>query len=110
MAAAFLLAGRPGVGKTTIVREIVTRLGPRAGGFYTAEIREGGRRTGFRLIALDGQVGTPASVNGAGQHRVSKYVVPIGFSAGCRTFRDREGKGVACLTTLPTCGIIWRVL
>jgi nucleoside-triphosphatase len=74
---AFLLTGRPGVGKTTVVQAVVARLGGRAGGFYTEEIREGGRRTGFRLAALDGPSGTFASVKRPGRHRVGKYTVHL---------------------------------
>lgn len=77
MGAAFLLTGRPGVGKTTVIQAVVARLGAGAGGFYTTEIREGGRRTGFRLIALDGRVGILASVNTLGPYRVGRYGVRL---------------------------------
>ena len=62
-----LLTGRPGVGKTTVVRRVVEALtevdgsnGPRAGaaiasGFYTQEMRVEGQREGFRAITLDGR-------------------------------------------------------
>jgi nucleoside-triphosphatase len=66
MGQALLLTGRPGVGKTTVIRAVVARLHGKAGGFYTEEIRERGRRTGFRLVALDGTTGTLASVNVSG--------------------------------------------
>ncbi|MGD8491878.1 MAG: NTPase [Anaerolineae bacterium] len=72
---ALLLTGRPGVGKTTVIRQVVARLGQQVGGFYTQEVRAQGRRTGFRLVALDGPVGTLASVNGSGRSRVGKYMV-----------------------------------
>jgi nucleoside-triphosphatase len=75
MGRALLLTGRPGLGKTTVIRRIVDQLGRRAGGFYTEEIREGGRRTGFRLLALDGPEGILASVNISGPDRVGKYGV-----------------------------------
>jgi nucleoside-triphosphatase len=52
--AAILLTGRPGVGKTTIIRKIVSALGDSAGGFYTSEVRHGGTRVGFELTTLDG--------------------------------------------------------
>ena len=32
-------------------------------GFYTAEIRENGQRTGFKIITLDGREGNLARVN-----------------------------------------------
>lgn len=71
------MTGRPGVGKTTIIRRVVARLGTRAGGFYTEEIRERGRRTGFRLVALDGPAGVLAGVNVDSQHRVGRYGVHL---------------------------------
>jgi nucleoside-triphosphatase len=77
MGQAFLLTGRPGVGKTTVMRAVVERLGDRAGGFYTEEVRERGTRTGFRLIALDGPSGMLASVNRSGRFRVGKYGVHL---------------------------------
>jgi len=74
---AFLLTGRPGCGKTTLIRRLVEGLGVPAGGFYTEEIRRGGRREGFALITLDGQTATLASVHSASRQRVSKYGVDL---------------------------------
>jgi nucleoside-triphosphatase len=88
MGQALLLTGRPGVGKTTVIRAVVARLGARAGGFYTEEIREQGRRTGFRLIALDGPTGTLAGVDTRSPYRVGKYRVCL---------EDLERVGVAAL-------------
>jgi nucleoside-triphosphatase len=50
-----LLTGWPGVGKTTALRRIVEGLEGSAGGFYTREVRTGGRRTGFELVTLEGE-------------------------------------------------------
>jgi nucleoside-triphosphatase len=77
MGSALLLTGRPGVGKTTVIRAVADRLGRRAGGFYTEEIREQGRRTGFRLVALDGPTGILAAVNVSSRYRVGRYRVCI---------------------------------
>lgn len=52
---ALLLTGRPGTGKTTALRKVVSALGDRAGGFYTQELRTGGQRTGFELVTLAGK-------------------------------------------------------
>ena len=50
------LTGNPGVGKTTLIRTIAERLeGIRFAGFYTEEIRQGGQRTGFSAVTLDGR-------------------------------------------------------
>jgi nucleoside-triphosphatase len=77
MGAALLLTGQPGVGKTTVLQAVIGRLEGRAAGFYTEEIREGGRRTGFRLVTLDGRRGILASVNRSGPYRVGKYRVHL---------------------------------
>ena len=58
---AFLLTGRPGCGKTTLIRRLVEGLGVSAGGFYTEEIRRGSRREGFALVTLDGRTVTMAA-------------------------------------------------
>ncbi len=83
MAKTLLLTGRPGVGKTTAVIDVVQRIqrrGGRAAGFYTAEIRVQGRRRGFRLVGLDGTEATLAHVRlkGGGRPRVGRYGVDVG--------------------------------
>lgn len=72
-----LLTGRPGVGKTTVVRAVVERCGLPAGGFYTAEIRQGGARQGFKLVTLDGEEAVMAHVDIPGRPRVGKYGVNV---------------------------------
>lgn len=88
MGRAILLAGRPGVGKTTIIKRVVDMLGGQAGGFYTEEIRQGGRRLGFKIVTLDGEEGVLAHMDVKGPPRVSKYGVKV---------RDLEEVGVAAL-------------
>ena len=68
-----LLTGRPGSGKTTLIWRVLARLTKPAGGFYTQEIRESGRRVGFEIITLDGERDTLAHVNINSEHRISKY-------------------------------------
>lgn len=88
MGRAILLAGRPGVGKTTVIKQVLDMLGGEAGGFYTEEIRQGGRRLGFKIITLGGEEGVLAHVDIRGAPRVSKYGVNV---------RDLEEVGVAAL-------------
>jgi len=75
-----LLTGRPGIGKTTVIKTVAEALGERAGGFYTEEISGPGGRKGFRLATLDGQETVMAHVNLRGQRRprVSRYGVDVG--------------------------------
>ena len=55
MARNILLTGHPGVGKTTLLKKVVARLGHLAlTGFYTEEVRRQGSRVGFRMVALNG--------------------------------------------------------
>jgi len=88
MGRTILLTGRPRVGKTTIIKEVVRSLPGQAGGFYTEEIRERGRRQGFKIVTLDGQEGILAHVDIKSPMRVSKYGVNLA---------DLEDIGVAAI-------------
>ncbi len=77
MGRTFLLTGLPGSGKTTCLKNLIDNLPGRAGGFYTEEVREGGRRLGFRLITLTGEKGILAHVDIKGRPRVGKYGVDL---------------------------------
>ncbi len=50
-----LLTGKPGSGKTTIIRKVLDGTQVRAGGFITEEMREKSIRTGFQIETLDGK-------------------------------------------------------
>jgi nucleoside-triphosphatase len=73
----YLLTGRPGTGKTSLIKRVVAATGDKAGGFYTEEIRSGGTRQGFRLITLDGEEAILAHINIRSPHRVSRYGVDV---------------------------------
>ena len=75
---AILVTGRPGAGKTTLVRAVLDALQTPAGGFYTRETRgAGGARTGFEIVTLAGEVATLASVDLASPARVGRYGVDV---------------------------------
>jgi len=74
---ALLLTGRPGTGKTTIIRKVLARLPGQAGGFYTEEVREAGQRVGFCLVTLGGERATLAHVSLRSPYRVAKYGVDL---------------------------------
>jgi len=73
----YLLTGMPGTGKTSLIKQAISGLKGRAGGFYTEEIRRGGLREGFRLVTLDGQQGILAHIGIQSPYRVSKYGIDI---------------------------------
>jgi nucleoside-triphosphatase len=74
-----LLTGPPSIGKTTVIQKILAGIEFSAGGFYTHEIRRGGRRVGFSLKTLEGEVGTLAHIDHRGGYRVGRYGVDIGL-------------------------------
>ncbi len=73
----YLLTGKPGTGKTSLIRQVAARVKVRAGGFYTEEIRDSGVRKGFRLVTLDGEEAILAHINIRSPQRVSKYGVDV---------------------------------
>jgi nucleoside-triphosphatase len=76
---ALLLTGRPGVGKTTLIRVVAEGLPrERLAGFVTEEIRVRGERRGFALVTFDGRRSTLAHVDRDGPPRVGKYGVDVG--------------------------------
>jgi nucleoside-triphosphatase len=75
-----LLEGRPGAGKSTIVRRLADLLREEripVTGFVTEEIRQGGRRLGFSVAALGGERGVLAHVELPGPPRVGRYGVDL---------------------------------
>jgi nucleoside-triphosphatase len=63
-----LLTGKPGTGKTALIKEALAGTTLRVNGFYTEEIRTGGTRQGFKIVTLDGQEATLAHVGIAGSY------------------------------------------
>ena len=68
-----LLTGRPGSGKTTLIKRILNEVPQRFGGFYTEEIRDHGARVGFKVVALEGGEAVFAHVDFTTPERVGKY-------------------------------------
>jgi nucleoside-triphosphatase len=73
----YLLTGRPGTGKTSLIKQAVAEMRGKAGGFYTQEMRSGGVRQGFKLVTLDGHSTILAHIDIHSPYRVSKYGVDI---------------------------------
>jgi nucleoside-triphosphatase len=72
-----LLSGRPGVGKTTVLKKLIAALPGRGGGFYTQEIRARNRRLGFEIVTLGGERANLAHADKPGRPRVGKYGVCV---------------------------------
>jgi nucleoside-triphosphatase len=74
-----LLTGRPGVGKTTVVKRLYEHYsarGVKIEGMTTREVREAGTRTGFKITDLSsGEEGWLAKKDLTAGPRVGSYIV-----------------------------------
>jgi len=72
-----ILTGEPGIGKTTIIKRLLQRLGNRVIGFWTEEVRDPKtkKRTGFKVISTEGNVQLFASKFFTSKHLVGSYGV-----------------------------------
>uniref|UniRef100_G1L7L4 Nucleoside-triphosphatase, cancer-related n=1 Tax=Ailuropoda melanoleuca TaxID=9646 RepID=G1L7L4_AILME len=85
MARHVFLTGPPGVGKTTLIQkasEVLKSSGVPVDGFYTEEVRQGGRRIGFDVVTLSGMRGVLSRIGsepppGKRECRVGQYVVDL---------------------------------
>ncbi|MDO8886018.1 NTPase [Candidatus Oleimmundimicrobium sp.] len=76
-----LITSSPGVGKTTLIKKVLTLYSGRVVGFYTEEIREVGRRRGFKIKVIGDtdnlKEGILAHENFPGPIKVGRYGVNI---------------------------------
>jgi len=91
------ITGRPGVGKTTLIKRVLERIPLRAGGMLTEEIRICGHRVGFSLIDVaTGREGTLAHLHRTSGPKVGRYRVDvrsleeIGIAAIHRAIDEKE--------------------
>lgn len=74
----FLLTGLPGCGKTTLIMHLADMLkAKKIVGFYTQEIRNAGKRTGFSLQTFSGRKSVLSSVNFKNGPKVGRYRVDV---------------------------------
>jgi len=73
-----LITGKPGVGKTTLIQNVVAKVKLSCQGFYTREIRiDQESRVGFEIVTLDGKTALLAHVDHLTPHRLGKYFVNV---------------------------------
>ncbi len=87
-----LITGHPGVGKTTLVKQVIEELRLDPVGFYTEEIRDEGKKVGFRIKSLTPGLprmeGILARIGLPGPSRRGPYTINI---------RDMEEVGARAL-------------
>mgnify|MGYP006286858435 CR=1 FL=1 len=100
-----LLTGKPGSGKTTLIRKALDATQVRAGGFLTEEIRENNRRTGFGIETLNGKRGLLAR---RGAHdtlpRIGSYSVDTSVMSDIAVPALREAGGSADVVVIDEIG------
>jgi len=72
-----LVVGPPRSGKSTLIERVVRQLDRPATGFFTREIKEGGRRAGFAIETLEGKRGILAHQDLRSRYQVGKYGVNL---------------------------------
>lgn len=78
VSANILITGPPGIGKTTLIRNVCNAVGDQQiAGFYTEEMRRNGERQGFELVGLSGERAILAHVEIRSPFRVGKYGVDV---------------------------------
>lgn len=89
-----LITGPPGCGKSTVIQRTIEQIpSARLAGFYTKEIREQGRRTGFEMIGL--RTGKPvllASEHSESELRLRRYGIEL---AGLNEIVQQELRDVS---------------
>lgn len=71
------LTGAPSSGKTTVIKNVIAKLGFPAKGFYTEEERVDGKRVGFLMNTLDGKKGYLGHQSIASEFYIRRYGVSI---------------------------------
>jgi len=96
------LTGSPGVGKSTVVRQVAEELrqiGVKVGGMTTGDIRSGSERVGFEIRnLLTGELGVLAHVSQSTGPRIGRYHV---------NSEDLDRIGVAAVSSaISTAGVV----
>ena len=74
------LTGKPGIGKTTLIKAIIDQYGSLCDGFYTEEIKVGRSRVGFSLKIINSKNSVPLAMSDGSVKigpKVGKYTVNV---------------------------------
>lgn len=71
------VTGPPRCGKSTLIERVVGRIKKPMTGFFTREMRQGGKRVGFSITTLDGKEGVLAHQDTKSRFRVGKYGINL---------------------------------
>ena len=72
-----LITGPPRCGKSTLIEKLIPQIEKPLTGFFTREMREGGKRVGFSIITLDGKEGVLGHKDIKSRVRVGKYGIDL---------------------------------
>ena len=72
-----LVTGPPRCGKSILIERVVGRIQKPMTGFFTREMRKGGKRVGFSITTLDGKEGVLAHQDTKSRFRVGRYGVHL---------------------------------
>lgn len=91
-----VITGRPGVGKTTLIEKVISKLSIPVGGMITREIRKCGHRVGFSVIDLaTGNEGILAHIHQTSGPKMGRYRVNL---------HDLEQIGIAAIDSALAAG------
>uniref|UniRef100_A0A8C5ME80 Nucleoside-triphosphatase, cancer-related n=1 Tax=Leptobrachium leishanense TaxID=445787 RepID=A0A8C5ME80_9ANUR len=94
------LTGPPGIGKTTLIQkasEVLTSSGISTEGFFTEEVRQGGRRIGFDVVTLSGKRGTLSRIGSSVSVRPSDSVQLLCFAALLTVSKETSTQKTVCV-------------
>ena len=72
-----LVTGPPRSGKSTLIEKAINQIPAPITGFFTKEIRQGGKRVGFSIATLDGKIGVLAHRKIKSRFRVGPYGINL---------------------------------